>query len=79
MSLMGEVHGISIIISVFNSETILPDLLAGLAETLPRVADVFEVILVNDNSRRIFSLNSDDQDAVIDVVRSFHPGTPERS
>jgi glycosyltransferase involved in cell wall biosynthesis len=45
------VVSISVVIPVYNSEAILPNLLAALDSTLPGLADEFEVILVNDGSR----------------------------
>ena len=44
-------HSISVVIPVYNSAAILPDLIQRLAETLPSIASDFEVILVNDGSR----------------------------
>ena len=44
-------RSLSIVIPVYNSEQILPDLLAQLDATLPGISDGFEVILVNDGSR----------------------------
>ncbi len=41
----------SVVIPVYNSETILPELLARLGQVLPTLFDRFEVILVNDGSR----------------------------
>lgn len=42
---------LSVIIPVYNSEPILATLVQRLADTLPRLAAQFEVILVNDGSR----------------------------
>jgi glycosyltransferase involved in cell wall biosynthesis len=42
---------LSIVIPVYNAEASLPRLLQELAETLPRLAPDFEVVLVNDGSR----------------------------
>jgi glycosyltransferase involved in cell wall biosynthesis len=47
----GRVKSLSVIIPVYNSELILPELIAALGAGLPGCADVFEVILVNDGSR----------------------------
>lgn len=43
-------RGLSVVIPVYNSEESLPRVLAELAGELPRRADAFEVILVNDGS-----------------------------
>jgi glycosyltransferase involved in cell wall biosynthesis len=43
--------GISVVIPVFNSATILPELVERLAQVLPGLRGNFEVILVNDGSR----------------------------
>lgn len=42
---------LSVVIPVYNSEEILPDLLQQLAITLQTLTDCFEIILVNDASR----------------------------
>lgn len=42
---------ISVIIPVYNSEPILPELAERLNDVLPTITDKFEVILVNDGSR----------------------------
>jgi glycosyltransferase involved in cell wall biosynthesis len=42
--------GLSVVIPVYNSEAILPDLVAGLDEALGETIDDLEVILVNDGS-----------------------------
>ena len=42
---------LSVVIPVFNSEQILPELCDRLSRVLPNVADRYEVILVNDGSR----------------------------
>jgi len=42
---------LSIVIPVFNSEAILPDLAKRLAQILPALAQKHEVILVNDSSQ----------------------------
>jgi undecaprenyl-phosphate 4-deoxy-4-formamido-L-arabinose transferase len=42
---------ISVVIPVFNSESILLELLERLGNVLPQKTDIFEVILVNDGSR----------------------------
>ncbi|MCS6862929.1 MAG: glycosyltransferase family 2 protein, partial [Abditibacteriales bacterium] len=41
----------SVVVPVYNSEEILPELVAQLARVLPTFADRFEVVLVNDGSR----------------------------
>jgi len=41
---------ISVVVPVYNSEAILPDLISRLGNILPNVAKCFEVILVNDGS-----------------------------
>ncbi len=43
--------GLSIIIPVYNSSGMLADLVDALAQELPRLADHFEVMLINDGSR----------------------------
>ena len=42
---------ITVVVPVYNSEASLPELCSQLAQALPQVAAVFEVILVNDGSR----------------------------
>src|SRR6201981_3912082 len=42
--------GISIVIPVYRSETILPELIRRLSEVLPTLAHSYEIILVNDAS-----------------------------
>ncbi|HEX5324297.1 MAG TPA: glycosyltransferase family 2 protein [Capsulimonadaceae bacterium] len=42
---------LSIVIPVYNSEAILPELIRRLSEVLPALADRYEVLLVNDGSR----------------------------
>jgi undecaprenyl-phosphate 4-deoxy-4-formamido-L-arabinose transferase len=42
---------LSVVIPVYNSQSILPALLERLAAVLPSLANAFEVILVNDGSR----------------------------
>ena len=44
-------HTISVVIPVYNSAAIMPDLIQRLSDTLPSIATEFEVILVNDGSR----------------------------
>jgi undecaprenyl-phosphate 4-deoxy-4-formamido-L-arabinose transferase len=46
-----RVPALSVVIPVYNSEPTLPDLCARLAATLPTLAPIYELILVNDNSR----------------------------
>ena len=41
----------SVVVPVYNSQPILPDLVTRLAKVLPGISDRFEVILVNDGSR----------------------------
>ena len=43
--------GLSVVIPVYNSEPILPELVRRLSLALPDLAERFEVILVNDSSR----------------------------
>jgi glycosyltransferase involved in cell wall biosynthesis len=43
--------GVSVVVPVYNSETTLEGLVAGLARVLPAAAPAFEAILVNDGSR----------------------------
>jgi len=45
--------GISVVIPVYNSEAILPELIARLTSAVPRVAQQYEVILINDGSRDV--------------------------
>src|SRR5581483_12223004 len=42
--------GISVIVPVYRSELILPELVRRLGEVLPGVAEQYELILVNDSS-----------------------------
>src|SRR5579864_9614207 len=42
--------GISIVIPVYRSETILPELLRRLSEVLPTLAVSYEAVLINDSS-----------------------------
>ena len=42
---------VSVVIPVYNSEQILPELIRRLAVTLPQVSDQYELVLVNDGSR----------------------------
>jgi glycosyltransferase involved in cell wall biosynthesis len=44
-------HSISVVIPVYNSDAILPDLIKRIHDTLEKISNCFEVILVNDNSR----------------------------
>ena len=48
---MRNVETLSIVIPVYNSEKILPELLSQLARILPTLSSLHEVILVNDGSR----------------------------
>lgn len=43
--------GVSVVVPCFNSVATLGELVSGLAEVLPRCAERFEVILVNDHSQ----------------------------
>lgn len=43
--------GLSVVIPVYNSAAILPDLITRLSTALPALGRPFEVILVNDGSR----------------------------
>jgi undecaprenyl-phosphate 4-deoxy-4-formamido-L-arabinose transferase len=45
------VPALSIVIPVYNSEPIVPDLVAELGKHLPKLANEYEVVLVNDGSR----------------------------
>ena len=47
----GSLPSISIVIPVYNSETILPELIYRLSEVLPAVSKQFEAILINDGSQ----------------------------
>jgi len=42
---------LTVVVPVYNSAAILPELVARLAQTLPQLASEFEAILVNDGSR----------------------------
>jgi glycosyltransferase involved in cell wall biosynthesis len=42
---------LSVVVPVYNSEETLADLVVGLEQELSKLAETFEVILVNDNSR----------------------------
>src|SRR5579862_5158861 len=42
---------VSVVIPVYNSEQILPELTRRLAAMLPQVSDRYELLLVNDGSR----------------------------
>ncbi|MEO7716502.1 MAG: glycosyltransferase family 2 protein [Capsulimonas sp.] len=44
-------HTISVVIPLYNSAAMLPELMERLARVLPTLTDEFEVILVNDGSR----------------------------
>lgn len=44
-------YSLSIVIPVYNSEYSLPELVENLAQVLPGLCEVYEVILVNDGSR----------------------------
>jgi len=48
---MRNVETLSIIIPVYNSEKILPQLVSQLARILPTLNSLYEIILVNDGSR----------------------------
>lgn len=48
---MRSSHSISVVIPVYNSDMILPDLIKRIQDTLEKLSNCFEVILVNDNSR----------------------------
>lgn len=43
-------HSLSVVIPVYRSADSLPELAAALVETLPRIADQFEVLLIDDGS-----------------------------
>lgn len=45
------VASLSVIIPVYNSQEILPELVHQLADELPKLAEQYEVLLVNDGSR----------------------------
>jgi len=47
----GTVRGISVVVPVYNSESILPSLVARLAPVLHSLSTEFELILVDDGSR----------------------------
>ncbi len=44
-------YSLSIVIPVYNSQAILPELVERLNQVLPSIADKFELILINDGSR----------------------------
>jgi undecaprenyl-phosphate 4-deoxy-4-formamido-L-arabinose transferase len=48
---LSDDRGLSVVIPVYNSESILPELTRRLSLALPELAERFEVILVNDGSR----------------------------
>lgn len=56
---------VSIVIPVYNSAPILPELVRQLAEQLPSIAVDFEIILVNDGSR------DDSWDVIKQLAKSF--------
>jgi undecaprenyl-phosphate 4-deoxy-4-formamido-L-arabinose transferase len=51
MSEKKNIYSISVVIPVYNSEPILPELAERLNDVMPKISDNFEVILVNDGSR----------------------------
>jgi len=51
MELNGQRPSLSVVIPVYNSATILPELISQLHDYLPAMASRFEIILVNDGSR----------------------------
>ena len=48
---VSDLGGLSIVVPVYNSESILAELIDRLGQALPDLAERFEVILVNDGSR----------------------------
>src|SRR5258708_16178416 len=42
--------GLSVVVPVYRSEAILPELVRRLGEVLPTLAENYELIVVNDNS-----------------------------
>ena len=42
--------GLSVVVPVYRSEAILPELVRRLQDTLPAIASTYELILVNDSS-----------------------------
>src|SRR6476469_7175584 len=56
---------LSVVIPVYHSEKILPELVSRLSQALPAITDEFEVILVNDGSR-------DNSWQVIESLRKEH-------
>lgn len=50
MTVTQKSNTLSIVIPVYNSATILPELVRQLSEILPVIADEYEIILVNDGS-----------------------------
>lgn len=51
MAQLLQTSSLSVVIPVYNSAAILPDLIPQLAETLNTITETWEVILVNDGSR----------------------------
>src|SRR6185369_1837263 len=51
MDIIQQTKSLSIVIPVYNSSEILPELVSQLSEFLPRIAADFEIILLNDGSR----------------------------
>ena len=49
-SLQIGLSGLSLVVPVYRSEAILPDLVQRLSQTLPSLASEYELILVNDSS-----------------------------
>jgi len=47
---VSRISGLSVVVPVYRSETILPKLVARLADVLPTIAEQYEVIFVNDCS-----------------------------
>ena len=65
--LEGRVAGLTYFFPVHNEEANLAGLVAEALETLPRLADAFEIVIVNDGSR-------DGTQRIADELTGDHPG-----
>ncbi len=63
----GRVAGLTYFFPVHNEEANLAGLVAEALETLPRLADAFEIVIVNDGSR-------DGTQRIADELTGDHPG-----
>jgi undecaprenyl-phosphate 4-deoxy-4-formamido-L-arabinose transferase len=64
--------GVSVVVPVYNNESTLEELVAGLARVLPSAAPAFEVLLVNDGSRDGSGPAADALAARYPWVRAIH-------